>query len=188
VDASDAQTYRKVRPGLDFDRLLKNVETAVDIRNALGGNTRVIVSAINQQGVDIDEVEAFWSRIADKVQIRKYLTWGYNEDNSADSTPYLPPDRRVPCPWLFERMNIDSRGDVTLCGEDIAFDEKFANVMERSIKDIWLGPEFEAFREMHLSGCGDRIPICSKCPDWKYRSWRHNYWKVLRDADKRGNA
>jgi hypothetical protein len=24
--------------------------------------------------------------------------------------------------------------------------------------------------------------MCKNCPDWKYRSWNHNYWKVVNDA------
>lgn len=183
VDAGDAETYAWTRPGLDWDTLNANVRKAVEIRNRLGSPTRVVVSAINQEGVDVSKVEEHWLLIADKVQIRKYLTWGYNEDNSADATAYLPPEERVPCPWLFERFNIDSRGFATICGEDIAFAEKFANVYDRSIKDIWHGSEFARLRELHLSGRGQEIPICAKCPDWKYRSWEYNYWKIMRDAD-----
>lgn len=184
VDAGDEETYRNVRPGLNWAKLNRNVHMAVDIRNRIGADTRIIVSAINQEGVDIGAVETHWEGIADKIQIRKYLTWGYNEDHSADATPYLPMEERIPCPWLFERFNIDSRGDVTLCGEDIAFKEKFANISERSIKEIWAGPEFSYFRERHLSGHGDDIEICSRCPDWQYRSWQYNYWKILQDAEK----
>ncbi len=185
VDAGDAETYAEVRPGLDWERLNKSVHMAVDIRNRLGSSTRIVTSIINQQGVDVDKAEAHWNAIVDKVQIRKFLTWGYNDDKSADASPYLPPEDRLPCPWLFERFNVDSRGDVTLCGEDIAFAEKFANIMERSIKNIWLGPEFEGFRQNHLERHGHDIPICAACPDWKYRSWQYNYWKVLKDAEKK---
>jgi len=187
-DAPDEETYNRVRPGLDWSRLNQNVRLAVSIRERLKVDTRVITSIINQEGVDVQAAEDYWSKIVDKVQVRKYLTWGYNEDQSADSTPYLPPEKRIPCPWLFERLNIDSRGDVTLCGEDIAFDERFANIMERSIKEIWNGPEFKYFRKKHVSGHGDDIPICSRCPDWQYRSWQYNYWKVLEDAERaKGN-
>jgi radical SAM protein with 4Fe4S-binding SPASM domain len=185
VDAPDEETYTWVRPGLDWEKLNRNVRLAIDIRNTLHADTRIITSVINQEGVDVQAAEQYWSKIVDNVQIRKYLTWGYNEDNSADSTPYLPPEERVPCPWLFERLNIDSRGDVTLCGEDIAFNEKFANVMERSIKEIWNGPEFIYFREKHLTRHGDDIPICKQCPDWQYRSWQHNYWKLLKNAEEK---
>jgi radical SAM protein with 4Fe4S-binding SPASM domain len=184
VDAPDEQTYQWVRPGLGWATLNRNVRLAVETREKLGTNTKIIASIINQKGVDVEAGEKHWSEIVDKVQVRKYLTWGYNEDNSADSTPYLSPEQRIPCPWLFERFNVDSRGDVTLCGEDIAFDEKFGNVMEKSIKEIWHGPEFTYFREKHLSGHGEDIPICRTCPDWQYRSWQYNYWKILEDAEK----
>ena len=185
VDAPDEQTYNSVRPGLDWNRLNRNVRLAVEIRERLEANTRIITSIINQEGVDVQTAEEYWSGIVDKVQVRKYLTWGYNKDKSADATPYLPPEERIPCPWLFERFNIDSRGDVTLCGEDIAFNEKFANVMENSIREIWHGPKFAYFRDKHLSRHGDDVPICSKCPDWQYRSWNYNYWKVVNDAKRK---
>lgn len=185
VDAGDAETYATVRANLDWNRLNESVRMAVEIRNRLGSPTRIVTSVINQQGVDVDKAEAYWSAIVDKVQIRKFLTWGYNDDQSADASPYLPPEDRLPCPWLFERLNIDSRGDVTLCGEDIAFAERFANIMERSIAEIWLGPEFEEYRTKHLERRGHEIDICSTCPDWKYRSWQYNYWKVLKDADEK---
>lgn len=188
VDAPDEKTYEWVRPGLDWIRLIRNVRLAVEIRERLKCETRIVASVINQDGVDVQAAEEYWSQIVDKVQVRKYLTWGYNEERSADSSPYLPPEERVPCPWLFERFNIDSRGDVTLCGEDIAFNEKFANIMQVSIKDIWHGPEFTYFREKHLSRHGDDIPICSRCPDWQYRSWQHNYWKLLQDAERQKNS
>jgi MoaA/NifB/PqqE/SkfB family radical SAM enzyme len=184
VDAGDLETYKKVRPGLNWETLNRVVRMAVDIRNHLNAETLIIASVINQEGVDVNAAAEYWKNIVDKVQIRKYLTWGYNEDHSADDTPYLPPAERIPCPWLFERLNIDSRGDVTLCGEDIDFNEKFANVMEMSIKDIWQGPKFALLREKHLAGKGDEIAICSTCPDWQYRSWRYNYWKVIKDADR----
>lgn len=184
VDAGDENTYKRVRTGLDWRRLNKNVEMAVNIREDLKSNTRIIVSVINQKGVDVEAAKKYWDKLVDKVQIRKYLTWGYNKNESADPTPYLPPEKRIPCPWLFERLNIDTRGDVTLCGEDIAFNEKFDNIMKKSIKEIWCGEKFNFFREKHLSGCGDEISICGRCPDWQYRSWNYNYWKVIKDAEK----
>ena len=183
VDAADEETYNRVRPGGNFNDVVKNIKAAVSTRNNLKSNTKIIVSIINQVGVNVDEAKQFWDEIVDDVQIRKYLTWGYNENKSADERPYLPPEERVPCPWLFERLNIDSRGDVTICGEDIAFAEKFANIMDESIKDIWQGKIFSEYREKHLARRGNEIPICSKCPDWQYRSWQYNYWNIIKKAE-----
>lgn len=184
VDAGDEEAYNRVRCGLDWKTLNDHVRAAVEIRNRLKADTRFICSIVNQKGVDVEKAEKYWAPLVDKVQIRKYLTWGYNADNSADATPYLPSAQRIPCPWLFERMFIDSRGSVTFCGEDIAFANAFANVMDRSIRDIWHGQEFEGMREKHLRREGDSIPMCGKCPDWQYRSWNYNYWKIIDDAEK----
>ena len=183
VDAGNAEEYAVVRPGVEWQTLIRNVKLAAELRKELNAPTKFIASIINQQGVDVKAAETFWSKLVDKVQIRKFLTWGYNKDNSADDTPYLPPEERVPCPWLFERLNIDSKGNVTLCGEDIAFKEKFDNITNKTIKEIWQGAKFEYFRGRHLARKGNEIDICSKCPDWQYRSWNYNYWKILKDAD-----
>jgi len=184
VDAGDRETYGKVRPGLDWERLLENTRGAIKIRNEMKSQTKIIASVIDQKGVGIKEAERFWSKIVDKVQIRKYLTWGYVRDFSADPTAYLEPEKRIPCPWLFERLNIDTRGDTTICGEDIAFKEKFANVKDMTIKQIWYHPKFVYARKKHLERKGHEIAICKDCPDWKYRSWNYNYWKIIKDADR----
>ena len=70
----------------------------------------------------------------------------------------------------------------------IAKNNSKAIVMElifptESIADIWHGPGFRFYREKHLSGHGKDISMCSGCPDWKYRSWQHNYWKVVKNAE-----
>jgi radical SAM protein with 4Fe4S-binding SPASM domain len=189
VDAADLETYSWVRKGLDWDKLLTNVKRMVTLRDKLKSPTKIIASVINQKGVDVDEVEKFWSPLVDNVQKRKYLTWSFaDESKSADPLPYLEPDNNVPCPFIFERLNIDSRGKIMVCGFDISADTDMGNVHKQSIKEIWHGEGFEFYREKHLAGKGGDIPICSNCPDWKYRSWKHNYWKLVDNAEKNREA
>ena len=186
VDAADPEAYSKVRKGLNWHKLLSNVRRMVELRNQLKSHTKIIASGVNQVGVDIETVATFWEPIVDNFQKRKYLTWGINDPSrSADSTPYLQPEQMIPCPFIFERLNIDSRGKVMVCGFDIAAKTDMGNVHEKSIKEIWLGEGFEYFREMHLSRRGHKIELCANCPDWKYRSWNHNYWKIVENAEKR---
>jgi radical SAM protein with 4Fe4S-binding SPASM domain len=186
VDAADPDTYALVRKGLNWEKLLKNVKRMVALRNKLKSKTKIIASGVNQLGVDIEKVAAFWDPIVDDFQKRKYLTWGINDPSkSADATPYLPPEKRIPCPFIFERLNIDSRGRVMVCGFDIAGATDMGNIHVTSIKDIWHGREFEGYRQRHLTGKGSEIELCKNCPDWKYRSWQHNYWKVIQTAETR---
>jgi radical SAM protein with 4Fe4S-binding SPASM domain len=185
VDAADAVTYDRVRKGLKWDKLVANVKRMVELRNRLKSKTKIIASGVNQEGVDIEAVVRFWEPIVDNFQKRKYLTWGINDPSrSADPTPYLPPEERVPCPFIFERLNIDSRGKVMVCGFDIAAITNMGNVHDKSIKDIWHSADFEFYRQKHLAGKGDDIELCRNCPDWKYRSWKHNYWKIVNNAEK----
>jgi radical SAM protein with 4Fe4S-binding SPASM domain len=185
VDAGDAETYRKVRKGLRWGVLLENVKRMVELRNHLNSSTKIIASGINQVDVDINTVARFWEPIVDNFQKRKYLTWAINDPSkSADPAPYLPPDEMIPCPFIFERLNIDSRGKVMVCGFDIAARTDMGNVHEQSIQEIWHGKGFEYFRQMHLEKRGAEIGLCRDCPDWKYRSWKHNYWKILKTAEK----
>jgi len=186
VDAADPETYALVRKGLNWERLLKNVKRMVGLRDKLKSKTKIIASGVNQVGVDIEKVAAFWDPLVDDFQRRKYLTWGINDPSkSADDTPYLPPEKRIPCPFIFERLNIDSRGKVMVCGFDIAAVTDMGNIHERSIRDIWHGQGFDGYRQRHLAGKGSELELCKNCPDWKYRSWQHNYWKIVQTAESR---
>jgi MoaA/NifB/PqqE/SkfB family radical SAM enzyme len=188
VDACDRETYDIVRKGLDFQELKANVLRMLRLRNEMRGTTKVIASAVNQLGVDIEAVERYWiGEIGvDYLIKRKFLTWGANTvldpNRSADPSVYLNTDE-VPCPFIFERLNIDSRGNVMVCGYDISANTSMGNVNRESIRDIWHGPGFQFYRDKHLAGRGKDISLCSGCPDWKYRSWDHNYWKVVRNAE-----
>ncbi len=184
VDADNQNDYDIVRKGLDFDTLVTNIKMVSEKRNAMKSPTKIIATAINQNGIDVDTVEQFWLPYVDNFQKRKYLTWGINApENSADDTPYLPPEERVPCPFIFERLNIDSRGKIMVCGYDIAAKTDMGNVHDTSIEEIWHSEAFEHYRRQHLARKGDEIEMCRNCPDWKYRSWKHNYWKLLNNAE-----
>ncbi len=189
ADAADGETYIKVRKGLDFDKLVQNVEYLVSHRNLMSSGTKIIVSVIDQEVVHdkLDSIITFWKNIGvDNIQVRKYLTWGIGDSSkSGDQTPYMPVDEavRTPCPFPFERLNIDSRGKIEFCGFDIAGETDFGNVNNVTIESVWKDNKFNQWRRLLLEGKYEEIEICKKCPDWKYRSWEHNYWQVLNKAE-----
>jgi len=190
VDAADPETYAVVRAGLDWDNLLLTVRSMVEARNRSGSSTNIVVSVIEQETVvdRMDEIVQFWLDVGvDEVMRRKFLTWGSNTtidaETAGDPTPYLDKTIGEPCPYPFHRLNIDSRGKVEVCGYDIAGRTNLGSVYEQSIHEIWTGPTFEWWRRMHLERRGGEIPLCRECPDWQYRSWTHNWEKVMRTAE-----
>jgi radical SAM protein with 4Fe4S-binding SPASM domain len=188
VDACDPATYAVVRRGLEWEVLVESTKRMLVLRDEMRSTTKIVASAVNQAGVDIDAVERYW---VDDIGVdylikRKFLTWGANTTldptRSADPAAYLNVDE-VPCPFIFERLNIDSRGNVMVCGYDISANTSMGNVNTQSIRDIWHGEGFRFYRDKHLAGRGKEISLCAGCPDWKYRSWQHNYWKVVKGAE-----
>jgi MoaA/NifB/PqqE/SkfB family radical SAM enzyme len=188
VDACDSAAYSIVRKGLSWERLLRNASRMIKLRNRMKSSSKIVASGVNQKEVDIELVEKFWRNEigVDNFIKRKFLTWGENtrldDSESADTTPYLDTEN-VPCPFIFERLNIDSRGNVMVCGYDIAANTSMGMVGQKSIKEIWHGEGFEFYRNKHLQNKGGEISMCASCPDWKYRSWHHNYWKVVKNAE-----
>jgi MoaA/NifB/PqqE/SkfB family radical SAM enzyme len=193
VDASDPETYAIVRKGLKWERLLRNARRMIEMRNRMRSPSKIVASGVNQKGVDIDAVECFWRNSigVDNFIKRKFLTWGTNTtldgSRSADPAPYLDTES-TPCPFIFERLNIDSRGNVMVCGYDISANTSMGIVGQQTIREIWHGAGFRFYREKHLAARGGDIPMCASCPDWKYRSWHHNYWKVVKTAERQREA
>jgi MoaA/NifB/PqqE/SkfB family radical SAM enzyme len=188
VDACEPQTYAVVRKGLEWDVLVENARRMLSMRNERRSSSKIVASAVVQTGINIGAVEKYWVDGVgmDYLIKRKFLTWGENTtldgSRSSDPAPYLNTDE-VPCPFIFERLNIDSRGNVMVCGYDISAHTSMGNVNTESIRDIWHGEGFRFYREKHLAGRGKDIALCAGCPDWKYRSWQHNYWKVVKNAE-----
>ena len=112
VDAADPEIYALVRKGLNWERLLKNVKRMVALRNKLKSRTKIIASGVNQVGVNIERVAAFWNPMVDDFQKRKYLTWGINDPSkSADATPYLPPGEEDPLSFYFRALEYRLAGE-----------------------------------------------------------------------------
>jgi radical SAM protein with 4Fe4S-binding SPASM domain len=190
VDAADRETYDKARPGLDWDGLNESVRYVVRRRNETKAPTRIVCSMIMQDLIKgrEDATAQYWLTFGvDEVIRRKFLTWGSNTNiesgKSVNPDPYLDKLDGDPCPFPFHRLNVDSRGKIEVCGFDITGRTNFGSIREKTIKEIWRGPQFEWWRKMHLERRGGEIPLCRECPDWQYRSWTHNWEKVIRTAE-----
>ncbi len=189
VDADNPEDYAIVRKGLRWETLLENARRMIRMRNEIKSTSKIIASGVNQTQVDIDRVEKYWMEEVgmDNFIKRKFLTWGTNttldDSRSKDPAPYLNTDE-IPCPFIFERLNIDSRGNVMVCGYDISSNTSMGNIHTQSLRDIWHGEGFQFYRDKHLANKGKEIEMCATCPDWQYRSWQHNYWKVVKNAEE----
>ncbi len=186
VDAGDQHTYSIVRAGLDWERLLFNIRSLVEYRNEVKSNTKVYVSIINQKYVapKIKEAVAFWKERVDYVMVRKFLTFGIlDETESGDKVPFQTGPS--PCPWPFERITVDTNGDIILCGhEQIKRFTDWGDIREKTLEEVWNGESMRELRKNMIENI-DAIPACKNCDDRRFKSWDYNYLKVLEEAEAR---
>jgi len=205
MDAGDAETYAKVRPPHGgpprnseqwWGNHVDSIRAALDLRKRYRSPSRIVVSIIRQQEVEdkLDAAVNFWLKEigVDDVITRKFLTWDDNTTISSGKTmdPHLyaqnPTERKEPCVWPFERLNVDTLGRVALCGQDISFRtaDLFPNANETSIKDIWRGERFDWYRRMHLEGRGAECWPCRGCSAWLagIRDWEYGWLNVLKTS------
>lgn len=208
MDAGEPEMYAKVRPPRGgaprdaekwFENHVSNIKAALELRKQLGSATRVVVSMIQQDilGDKMPEYVKFYLEEVgvDEVITRKFLSWDDNTNinlqNSLDKHLYanLPTEKKEPCVWPFERMNVDTLGRVALCGQDVGFQtaDKFPNLWDHSVKDVWLGEMFNWYREMHLEGRGAEAWPCRGCSAWLagVRDWNYGWLKVLKTSGDR---
>ncbi len=185
VDAADRESYERVRRGLKWADITGNVEAMVEHRARTGAGTKILVSFVeNEKEIEPDAVEAFWKGRVDNVIRRKYLTYGQLSEEGYSEETYLPPENRVPCPYPFERMVITADGNVTFCNFDVEDGYYMGNVGETSVAGVWRCEKYDAWRQIVLERRFEDMPLCCKCNDWKYKSWTHNFFRVLEKTDE----
>ena len=205
MDAGDAATYAVVRPphrGAPRDPEkwwsghVSNVRAALEMRARFRTTNRIVVSIIRQQTIEgkLEEAVRFWMEDVgvDEVITRKFLSWDDNTTiqlgKALDPHLYekLPTERKNPCVWPFERMNVDTLGRVALCGQDISFKTAtlFPNVNDTTLKEIWQGERFSWYRRMHLEGRGAEAWPCRGCSAWLagVRDWQYGWLQVLKKS------
>lgn len=194
VDSADETTYERIRKGLKWGSLLENITDLKKHRAELNSKSPIIVSVVNQKGVDIESVKEFWEKRVDYVIVRKFLTWGIISDElSADTKPLLEDDKSGVCPYPFERITVDLDGTFRICNYDIMGAVSLGNIMEKSIKEVWNSDRLQKCKRDLIMNNWNEIPLCRDCKDRVYRSWDHDYKKVLKDANEKiiagsGNA
>ena len=67
------------------------------------------------------------------------------------------------CDLPFYKMYITYNGDVVSCCMDWRRQVVLGNITERGIREIWNGPEYSRFRQLHIEGQEAKVDLCSAC-------------------------
>jgi MoaA/NifB/PqqE/SkfB family radical SAM enzyme len=155
VDASGREVFESTRLGLNYDKVIANVERLVRIRSELGRRRPKLILSFVRQNNSADE-QAFiehWRAIADKIHITDLHNWAGTLNRESDVN--------YPCyrPWLTFTVLWDGR--VSLCCADFDGRTVLGDLTTSTIREIWNAPPYVAARRAHLESGGP--DICRSC-------------------------
>jgi len=206
IDATQADTHQKVRVGLDFEKVVKNFERLIYLRNKKKSKTRFIFRFVLQDinRHQYEEFEAYWAKLLDSD--KRDDIYSYNEHNWGG---YMG-DKRIilgnkfsdfvekkPCHYVFESLCILADGTLALCPADF-LEGKFnlGNVKETSPIEAFNSLAYKKIRKLNLEENKNAIDLCKSCTilysnanrSWSFkkhdnkggldRSEKQNYMKV----------
>jgi len=155
VDASGKEVFESTRLNLDYDVVIRNIETLVRLRKASGRVRPKLILSFVRQDNSSDEREfiAHWSRIADKVHITDLHNWA--------GTLNATSDVNYPCYRMWQTFTVLWDGRVSLCCADFDGRHILGDLRLSSIAEVWNGPAYLAARKLHLESGGPEI--CRSC-------------------------
>jgi hypothetical protein len=155
VDASGKEVFEKTRLGLNYDKVIANIERIVKIRAELGKRRPKLILSFVRQNNSADE-QAFiehWRAIADKIHVTDLHNWAGTLNTESDVN--------YPCyrPWLTFTVLWDGR--VSLCCADFDGRTILGDLNSSTIREIWNGEPYVQARRQHLESGGP--DICRSC-------------------------
>ncbi|HXW07246.1 MAG TPA: radical SAM/SPASM domain-containing protein [Vicinamibacterales bacterium] len=155
VDASGREVFESTRVGLNYDKVIGNIERLVRLRGELGRRRPKLILSFVRQNNSADE-QAFiehWKGVADKIHVTDLHNWA--------GTLHRESDVNYPCyrPWLTFTVLWDGR--VSLCCADFDGRTVLGDLNTSTIQEIWNSDTYRRVRRDHLESGGPAI--CQSC-------------------------
>ena len=169
------ETFEKIRLKLDFDEVTDNVRYFLNYKKEKGKTkpeTRVTIINMKPTEDEIKDFVAYWSPLADEVNINQYNTWLGTQDDlnvgeSLINSQEGSFDFACAHPW--EEMVISADGIAGLCCLDYDLKAPLGKIMEKSIKEIWKDDVINGYRNKMLNDNYDAIDVCKNCNAYIYQ-------------------
>lgn len=167
LDASTAETYRRLHGGDEFAAVIANVERLLAARRDRQRPRPLVLCSLTRCAGNADELEAFydhWTRAASGGVLR-----GYNEycgGLPADALTASEPPVRGPCRRLARGLTLLADGTVPYCSQDFAGVTRLGDWRRQPLAEIWAGDPLRALRADHSSLTLARHALCQRCREW----------------------
>ena len=168
-DTLDKRAYERNRVGLSYDVVFKNVVGFIRKRNEANSDIRVVLRYVDfdDNGSDFNEYCHWFKEMLredlDEVQYTRVHSAGFRP---SIKTELVNGDFGInPCGSPFNRMIIQSDGQMSLCAHDFNADYKFGNIMNQHMLEIFNCERFREVRKTHKLYKRNTLLRCSTCDE-----------------------
>lgn len=168
IDALTRETYDRVRPGGDFNKVLKALEVALNYRETQRLDLPIIRVSFVPNRVNQHEMAAFFEKYAgmvDYIDIQPFCSY---YDVNADLAPRDAEkiaDYRCNCPWRYAIVRAD--GDVLPCPNFYGTELTMGNLYQNSLYEVFNSEAYRTLRKDLKAGVFNNA-ACTACADGVY--------------------
>jgi hypothetical protein len=164
IDGTSKEEYESIREGGIFDVLMNNIRTLRETRDRLGSKLKIICGMvlIETNKENISKFRTLFESIADDILISNVTNLGgkYKDTDSITSRDSIGPR---PCRLLWDRIIINYDGTITACCIDFDSELVYSDYNKSTLLDAWNNEQIQDWRENHLSGRVETMPLCCDC-------------------------
>jgi spiro-SPASM protein len=182
LDAVSKPVYEAIRKKSSYEHVMRNMFALLERRIQKSSVTKVMVSFIRQSEneAEAELFERYWQPLVDHVMIRElHSALGRVKQEESATRAQVYQIERYPCPHLWKRLVIDSRGRIKFCATDWGDETMIGNIGERSLKSLWRGEQLNRLRRQHLDNRIEEGSACKKCNDWASCKWDWGYERLV---------
>jgi MoaA/NifB/PqqE/SkfB family radical SAM enzyme len=166
IDGASADSFNRVRRGLDFDEVYENVEYLASLRRNGRPFIRLNTLVLPETEDEKELVRKTFGALTDRIVFRRPESWAEQIDLPPEvETPHIerPTACREPCIHLWCQINVYWDGTVPICCRDFDAKVRLGNAADSSIAEIWRAEPLRSYREKHLAKEFDDVPLCNEC-------------------------
>lgn len=162
LDGYDDASYRAIRgPVADYEKAVRHIDHLLEA--AAGSETRIVIRMIEiaHNAAHTEQFRSQWEGRGASVEVREFFPWTERDLVALGKVTRYPP--HMPCPFPWQYLVVQWDGSVVACCRDYNSENPMGNVREESLKSIWNGARYQAFRDAHGDGALADKRLCSEC-------------------------
>lgn len=163
INGGSPETYLCVQGGDDYARVMEHLHYAYEYREKSGCKCQLLTSFVVTKHTQ-DEIDSHYEKVRPYVDDIVFFNCenlggqmveecnALRVEVANDKLPKFKIHHTLPCPLLFNSINITCEGYLTLCCNDATNHLAVADLHEQSLEEAWHGEAMIQARQRHIAG------------------------------------